>query len=309
MKSKSFKTLDEQISILKNKGLIIEDELLAKHILLRENYFFLSGYRHPFLKSQADKTFLPNTTFRELYAMFTFDRQLRNIIFKNVLIVENNLKSIIAYVISKNHGYKDTDYLNPNIYNKDSKRKKQINDLLKKMSRQIRINGFQHTATEHYLNNYDFIPLWVGVKVLSFGIVSELYTILKGSDQLEIAEILNVEVEDLLDYLPILANYRNLCAHEDLCYEHRTQKQINDTRYHNLLGIEKLNGEYIYGKNDLFSVIIILKSLLSEDDFTLLINEISYELDYLSGKLEVIKIDKIMDIMGFPTNFRNIVRL
>ena len=309
MKSKSFKTLEEQVQILKNKGLIIEDELLTKHILLRENYFFISGYRHPFLKSQADRTFLPGTTFRELYAMFSFDRQLRNIIFKNVLIVENNLKSIISHVISKNHGYTENDYLNPAIYNRDSKRKKQINDLLKKMSRQIRVNGFQHTATEHYINNYNFVPLWVGVKVLSFGIVSELYTILKSSDQSEIADILNVQVNDLIDYLPILANYRNLCAHEDLCYEHRTQKEINDTIYHSQLGIDKLNGEYVYGKNDIFSVIIILKSLLSEDDFTLLINEISYELDYLSGKLEVISIDKIMDIMGFPSNFRDIVRL
>ena len=35
---KIFKTLDEQISILKNKGLIIEDENGAKDILLRENY-------------------------------------------------------------------------------------------------------------------------------------------------------------------------------------------------------------------------------------------------------------------------------
>ena len=37
MKNKIFKTLDEQITILKNKNLIIEDEEQAKQILLREN--------------------------------------------------------------------------------------------------------------------------------------------------------------------------------------------------------------------------------------------------------------------------------
>ena len=34
---KHFRNLDEQIDILKNKGLIIEDEELAKEILLREH--------------------------------------------------------------------------------------------------------------------------------------------------------------------------------------------------------------------------------------------------------------------------------
>lgn len=309
MKQKTFKNLDEQIEILKNKGLTIEDDLLAKHILLRENYFFFSGYRHLFLKSNYDRTFIPGTSFREVYGLFLFDRQLRNIIFKNILIVENNLKSIMAYVISKNHGYKENDYLNPAIYSRDSKRKRQINDLLKKMSRQIRINGVKHTATEHYLTNYDFVPLWIGVKVLSFGIISELYTILVRDDQKEIADILNIEVNDLVDYLPILANYRNLCAHEDLCFNHKTQKIINDTKYHEALNVPKMNGEYIYGKNDLFSLIIILKRLLSSSDFTLLVNEMSYEIDFLSGKLNVININKVLNEMGLPKNFREISRL
>ena len=88
---KIFKNLDEQIDILKGKGLIIEDIDYTKNILLRENYFFISGYRHLFLKSAKDRTFLPGTTFRELYSMFNFDRQIRNIIFKNLLIIENKM--------------------------------------------------------------------------------------------------------------------------------------------------------------------------------------------------------------------------
>ena len=42
--NKTFKTLDEQVDILKNKGLIIDDVERAKEILLRENYFFISGF-------------------------------------------------------------------------------------------------------------------------------------------------------------------------------------------------------------------------------------------------------------------------
>ena len=99
---KTFKTIDEQIEILKSKGLTISEYNYTKDVLLRENYFFISGYRHVFLKSPKDRMYIPGTDFRELYALFNFDRQIRNIIFKNLLIVENNLKSILAYQISKN---------------------------------------------------------------------------------------------------------------------------------------------------------------------------------------------------------------
>ena len=306
---KIFKTLDEQITILRDKNLIIDDEHYVKNILLRENYFFINGYRYPFIKSLRDRTFIEGTNFREIYALFYFDRQLRNILFKNILILENNIKSIISYELSKKYGFKEKKYLNPNNFTNDPKRTRQVNDLLKKVKRQINNNGSQHTATRHYQSNYGYIPLWVVVKVLSFGIVGELYTILKTQDQQEIADIFNIDVESLLIYLPIIANYRNLCAHEDICYDHRTQKEIPITKYHDILNIPKTNGEYIYGINDLFALIIILKRLLRDDDFHIMLNEISYEIDYLKGRLNTIDITKILDKMGFPTNYKDIVRM
>lgn len=306
---KTFKTLDEQIEILKSKGLLIDDIDTVREILLRENYFFISGYRHLFLKSSKDRMFIPGTNFRELYALFNFDRQMRNIIFKNLLIIENNTKSIFSYQLSMKYGIKEKNYLNPSNFNRSGEKAKQVNDLLKKMKRQIRVNGAQHTATIHYINNYGYVPLWILVKVLSFGIVSELYTILKPEDQEDIAEIYGVEVSDLLTYLPILANFRNLCAHEDILYEHKTHKIINDTKFHAYLNIPKRDGEYIYGKEDLFALIIILKFMLRKDDFVLMMNELSYEVDILKGKLHSIDIRKVMDAIGFPENYIDIARM
>ncbi len=46
--------------------------------------------------------FIKGTTFDELYATFVFDRRIRNIMFKYILIIENNMKSIISYQLSKN---------------------------------------------------------------------------------------------------------------------------------------------------------------------------------------------------------------
>ena len=42
MKTKEFKTLDEQIEILKSRGLVINDIDKTKELLLRENYFFIN---------------------------------------------------------------------------------------------------------------------------------------------------------------------------------------------------------------------------------------------------------------------------
>ena len=309
MRDKQFKNLDEQIEIFKYKGMIIDDEQYAKDVLLRENYFFLSGYRHLFLQSESNKHYIPGTTFEELYSLFLFDRQFRNLIFKNLLIVENNAKSIFSYQLSKKYGYKESDYLRPVNFDMAPEKSRQVNDLIKKMKRQIRVNGSQHSATMHYLSNYGYIPLWVLVKVLSFGIISEFFTILKQEDKVAISKIYNIDVENLANYLSILANYRNVCAHEDILYENKTQRSINNTVYHILLGIEKEDGEYTKGKNDLFALIIILRQILSHEDVKNLILELEKLLDNLSINLHSITIDKVLDRMGFPTNWKEIANI
>ena len=309
MRDKQFKNLDEQIEIFKYKGLVIEDEKFAKSVLLRENYFFLNGYRHLFMKSANNKKYIEGTTFEELYSLFLFDRQFRNIIFKNLLIIENNIKSIISYQLSKKYGYKENDYLKVKNFDSSPEKYKQINDLLKKMKRQIRVNGSQHSATMHYLTNYGYIPLWVLVKVLSFGIVSEMYSILKLEDRLAIASIFGIEQETLANYLPILANYRNLCAHEDILFENKTQRVIDDTMYHQLLHIDKIDDEYIYGKNDLFALIIIIRQMLTDSEVKNLVIEISRVLENLEYNLKTIPIDKVLDRMGFPTNWKDIANI
>ena len=302
---KVFKTLDEQVEILKEKGLVIFDVDKVKKILLRENYFFISGYRH-FFEKAPDK-FITGTTFEELYGMFIFDRRLRNIFFKNLLVIENNVKSIISYELSQSYGVNDKEYLQAKNYASDPMKIRQVRDVLNKVSRQIRINGAKHTATYHYITKYGYVPLWILVKVLSFGLVSEYYDILKYEDKKKIADIYKLDTETFSNYLHILANYRNLCAHEDILYEHKTQRPIPDTKYHEYLNIPKKEDEYIYGKNDLFAVIIIFKQMLSKDEFKDMINEISYEFDILDGKTNIVPTSKLLNQVGFPDNWQEIV--
>ena len=309
MKNKEFKSLDEQISIMKNKGLIIDDIDKTKDILLRENYFFINGYRMLFMKSKNEKKFIEGVSFDDIYAVFQFDRNLRNILFKNLLIVENNLKSVISYNFSRKYGIKEKNYLKASNFSQDIKKVRQVNDVLNKVKRQIKLNGRQHSATLHYLSNYGYVPMWILVKLLSFGMINELYSILKPEDKLSIAEFYNLDVETLGIYIGLLSNYRNLCAHEDIVYDHKTQKVIPDTIYHRDLNIPLVNDEYEYGRNDIFSVVIMLKFMLKDSDFRDFVNEVSYELDLLDGRVDSIPQSKILDIMGFVPNWKEIVNL
>ena len=310
MREKTFKTLEEQIDILRSKGLVINYEEQTQNVLLRENYFFINGYRHLFLdESKSNKMFLPGTTFEELYSVFVFDRHLRNIFFKYLLIIENNIKSIISYELSRKYGFKEKEYLNPKNFTQDSLKVRQVKDVLNKMKRQISVNSKKHSATLHYLNNYGYIPMWIMVKVLSFGIISELYCILKPEEQLRIADFYGLKIDTLEIYLNLLANFRNLCAHEDILYVHRTQRSIPNDKVHAELYIEQDELGYIYGKNDLFALVIIMKYMLSESEFKELINEIGYEIDVLDGKIDVVPLNYILNKIGFPNNWREIYNI
>ena len=306
---KSFKTIDQQITILRGKGLIIDDNDETRNLLLRENYFFISGYRHLFMEYGNKDNFLDGTTFEELYAMFIFDRKLRNIFFKNILIVENNIKSIISYQLSKKYGYKEKDYLNQKNFIQDKLKGRKVKDVLNKMYRQIRVNTPKHTATMHYVDNYGYIPLWILVKVLSFGIVSEFYGILKPEDKKGISDLYGMSPDVLERYLVLLSNFRNVCAHEDILYDHKTQRLIPDTIYHDKLNIEKIDDIYRYGKNDLFSLVIMLKQMLNSEEFDEMIDEIREEVAILDGCIDVIPIKNILRRIGFPVNWYSIRNL
>lgn len=102
---KEFKTIEEQINILKSKGIIINNQKKAYKILLNNNYYnIINGYKDIFLN---DNKYIKNTSFEEIYSMYEFDRSLRNIFLEYILKIENQIRSLIAYYFSKYHGNKN----------------------------------------------------------------------------------------------------------------------------------------------------------------------------------------------------------
>lgn len=63
MDQKPYKTIDEQVEILKDRGLIISDEDYAKRCLTQLNYYRLSGYT---LTLRKNNSFYKNITFSVL---------------------------------------------------------------------------------------------------------------------------------------------------------------------------------------------------------------------------------------------------
>ena len=107
----------------------------------------------------------------------------------------------------------------------------------------------------------------------------------------------------------LLANYRNLCAHEDIVFENRTQRQIADTKYHRILKVAITNDEYSYGKNDVFALIIIMKQMLKYEEFKNLALEIKHAINNLEMNVKSIPIEKVLDRMGFPLNWEELIEI
>ena len=74
MTHKPFKTIDEQIIILQNKGLEINDVNSAKTALAELNYYRLSGYT---LTLRKNDKFYTGTTFDDVMQIYQFDRKLK----------------------------------------------------------------------------------------------------------------------------------------------------------------------------------------------------------------------------------------
>lgn len=79
-----------------------------------------------------------------------------------------------------------------------------------------------------------------------------------------------------------------------------------NTFIHEKMNIDTNGLKPMRGKNDLFALVIILKLLLECKYFDKMIFELRNAIAELSSVLEVITIDAVLDVMGFPENWQHI---
>lgn len=237
---KEFKTIDEQIEILKLRNVLIEDYNIAYKILSKNNYYYLiNGYKNLFIdKTKNIEKYLNNTKIEEIYALYKFDKDIKIFFLKYLLLLESEIDTHIAYEFSKSYGHKN--YLILDNFNNSRKIfiQKFINDINLEIEYQYKNSNKMIT---HYLDNYKYIPLWVLVRVLSFGKISKFYSLMKPKEQNEISRKYNLRIKEFKVMLHNLTLIRNICAHDEKLYDIKMKNRIFNTIYHKKLQIKNKN--------------------------------------------------------------------
>ena len=86
--SKDPLSIDEQITQLKERGLIIDDKKSAVHHLQTISYYRLAGYWWPMQSDKQDHYFKPNSRFEDVILLYNFDRELRLLLFDVIERIE-----------------------------------------------------------------------------------------------------------------------------------------------------------------------------------------------------------------------------
>lgn len=195
------------------------------------------------------------------------------------------------------------DYLNAKHYDCTGKKVYVVKNMLRIMEGQIRKDS-DYTYIRHYMGNYGYVPLWVLLNVLTLGQLSKIYSCQKGRVQTSVCRDFGpIKVNEMGKMLAVMTKFRNVCAHNDRLFDFHTKDAILDREIHERLRLEKVHGRYVYGKNDLFALLISLKLLLPEDEFKALFHDLKQ-----CFRARLVR-KSILEKMGFPENWERIARL
>ncbi len=288
---KEYKSNEELINYLLSKGVVISNKKDALEKIERYTYYsIVNTYKNIFKDKNGN--YIENVSFDDIYALFEFDKNLKNIILKYCLEIETVIKSIMANQISKVYGVKD--YLNTS--NWDASINTDIKEnLLKKINNEIEKDYNVHTAVTHYIDKYGFVPPFVLVKILTFGVASSYYGLLKQSDRQAIAKYFKISDKLLKQILKNLTTIRNVAAHSDRLYNYTSKFYLS---------FKLIDENYIKSDNitNLYMVVRCMEKLLTKEQYKELYNSICEETRKLEEKLKSVEINNITKIMGFPMN-------
>ena len=306
-----FKSTDQQIDILKSRGLIINDEKRAKEVLLRYNYYKIINATLPFFteKSKNGKfKYREGTDFLDLYEVHHFDKELKKILLSQMLEIERIARSIISYKFTEKYPKKNS-YLNVDNYNKQDKSFALITiDSIKETIEKYKEEDNYNKSINYYLNKYGFVPFWFIINFLSFGRVVNIYEILDYKLKEDIADEFQKFVEENLSlnmrefltpsmlesFLRSAKDIRNIAAHDNLILGHR----FEDVEY-----FQSIHSKYGIRKNDkrtkLFDSMVILQALIPQAYFKSITNEIELLVKDLKSRIDARAFELIMDAIGY----------
>lgn len=203
------KTYSEQLQLLKDRGLKINSDAKALHLLEKLSYYRLSGYWYPLLdKPKKAHQFKKGANFQTAFKIYRFDRDLRIFILKELEKLEIAVRSQMIYILSHNHGpfwYSDSALFSDGLTYNSSIVK--LKDQLRKSDEEF-ILSFRKNYTD------PLPPSWMMLEVSSFGTLSMLYENLSpGRNKRAIAHHFGLDDSTFSSWLHCFAYIRNVCAH------------------------------------------------------------------------------------------------
>ncbi len=312
-----FLTIPEQIALLKEKGLIINDEKSASKLLRQIGYYkLINGYKYPFLDQTSEESkYLEGTTLEHLYELYKFDLVLESIVFRATTLAEITLKSYMVELISKKYGIVFEDYLNPIHYLTHSSKEYTFEILLDEINNELdRQVVSNHPAIMWYKNNYnDKYPFWVLANILSFGIISRLFSLMIQEDKAEIAKEYRLQnFPDILRaFIVHLTRVRNICAHNDVLCLHKYINVIpskGTSSIYTYIGIKEdpsnKKSKYSKGTKDFMSTLIVLRYLIHDNEqFSNLIIKIQGALKTLKDRISNTAYERLINHLGLVDNW------
>lgn len=309
---KVYKNNNDLIQGLEEKGLTIEDKNYVNDILTDINYFFLKGYFPVFTyycENDKKTKFKNGYTIEHLISFYNFDKNIKTIILREILDIEQRIKNAMCEVISSRYGVRDSQYLRRTNFDINNQ---YLDTNLRKVRRQRKNNGKKHSAYMYYKQKHGYFPFWILSKVLTLGAVLGLFSIMKPSDKDYISRMILPDfkekkiVKKFTNMFTLIVEVRNICAHDDILYNFSTKyADIWKLKEHDNFDLNQYNDKVI-GRNDLFATIISLKYFMSDQRFTNFMSKIEDELSEVDKSIPDLEYNDLLRVINFPVNYKDL---
>lgn len=301
---KIFLTHAEQLEyLIEKKGLTVTDREKALDMLRSFGYFALvDGYKAPFKCPDGDR-YRDGTSLDDIVALFKMDENLRELFFKYIMRVELKLRSLLSYYFTEKHGHRQEEYLRRENYIEGSSHDRGVFRTVSKLRDLVKERG-KFDYINHYIENYQNVPLWVLVNALSLGVLVNLYDCQTPDIKAKTADMFSVSPSDLASMLDVLNRFRNVSAHNERLYSCRSDSDICDTPLHEKYRVKRdAHGHYASGKHDLFAAAISLETLLEPDDAEKFKRGLHAIIGHFTAMSQVIPKREFWTLMGFTEEY------
>ena len=163
-------SIADQISTLKNRGLMFDNDQAAIESLKIISYFRLANYWKPMESDKLNHIFKPNSKFENVLSLYNFDKELRTIIFSAIQSIEIALRTKIIQIVSSNYGA--FWFTNKSLFSKVTIFSKCLSNIEEELKRSKEDFLIEHFAK---YDNPPYPPAWKTLEVSSFGTLSKLY--------------------------------------------------------------------------------------------------------------------------------------